>query len=706
MARRERAYARGKGPPVTHLKATERSDTLASAIESLDERSREILRLRYEEDADFREIGRALGIPAETARTRHHRALGKLRGQLSRPGSSERRVWSLAGLLAFFRPKKMHAVVAIPVVLFVVGETLLSSRRTDLAFGHRSEDAPAAVSGGQELRRSFRVAASDVREADVLSVDLVPVVVRGSDRRPASGIELFAREHPWGEEVEVLVGKTNGQGLALIDRSAGWVFARHARLGSTAMSYLPLVVQADVRLGLPLLTEDVHGRVVDVSGRGIEGAGVLVDGFTDGTVTAQSDGSLIRSRPGLVVTTNAKGAFETARPSGSGSGEIVVSAAGYRTRRVDVGLNRSVEIELEVGEDAPEGMRRLQLQGADGERFKGYLVRVNRTNHRLVQPSISARGWDQGESDHLVDEAGFVDIPGDLPDEATLRAIPPGSEPRRVHAEALASELGATWVLKDLSLDRGAIRGSMHVDFAVYLRSDLLAAPIFIGDRPGPFHLKGIPSGAFEIVADCRFCALAGPSAFECPKGRLLDDLRIEAAKSRRIEFVIDPPPSLPWAVVYFPPATKPSFIKARLGVEPSPGRGHVDASGAGYLVVPEGQVGEVSVFAGGDLYAYSEIGVETRGPLELKLLHIPARRIHFQSPPSFEKAIPRLVGADGEVLWLRRAVAPSEITPLLFPMPDGPCSLEFTTIDGDVLAFDFDVQPGATEVTATNPRD
>jgi RNA polymerase sigma factor (sigma-70 family) len=57
--------------------------TLAGVIERLDERSRDLLALRYGADLSAREIGRILGMKPNAVEVALHRALGKVRTELA-----------------------------------------------------------------------------------------------------------------------------------------------------------------------------------------------------------------------------------------------------------------------------------------------------------------------------------------------------------------------------------------------------------------------------------------------------------------------------------------------------------------------------------------------------------------------------------------------------------------------------------------------
>jgi RNA polymerase sigma factor (sigma-70 family) len=64
----------------------ERSDAVGEALAGLGEQDREVLLLANWEGLTPAEIGAVLGVPGATARTRLHRARGRLRAELERSG--------------------------------------------------------------------------------------------------------------------------------------------------------------------------------------------------------------------------------------------------------------------------------------------------------------------------------------------------------------------------------------------------------------------------------------------------------------------------------------------------------------------------------------------------------------------------------------------------------------------------------------------
>ena len=67
----------------------ETDTSLGNAIRALSRREQEAVYVRFFEDASFEEVARIIGTRSGTARVLVHRALGKLRRQLSVPAANE-----------------------------------------------------------------------------------------------------------------------------------------------------------------------------------------------------------------------------------------------------------------------------------------------------------------------------------------------------------------------------------------------------------------------------------------------------------------------------------------------------------------------------------------------------------------------------------------------------------------------------------------
>ncbi|TSC77062.1 MAG: RNA polymerase sigma-70 factor, ECF subfamily [Parcubacteria group bacterium Gr01-1014_31] len=72
--------------PPDQMDRADAAQRLSAALELLDPDSRTVLLLHYQEEFTFEEIGQVLGQPLSTAKSRHRRAVQKLRGLLEKNG--------------------------------------------------------------------------------------------------------------------------------------------------------------------------------------------------------------------------------------------------------------------------------------------------------------------------------------------------------------------------------------------------------------------------------------------------------------------------------------------------------------------------------------------------------------------------------------------------------------------------------------------
>ena len=79
----------GASPEDVGVQVVERI-ALAEAIEALDERTRDLIALRYGADLTARQIGRILGLKTNAVEVALHRALRRLRDELAEPGDRPR----------------------------------------------------------------------------------------------------------------------------------------------------------------------------------------------------------------------------------------------------------------------------------------------------------------------------------------------------------------------------------------------------------------------------------------------------------------------------------------------------------------------------------------------------------------------------------------------------------------------------------------
>jgi RNA polymerase sigma-70 factor (ECF subfamily) len=97
-AERERAVARADELPSTDRLVAEQEirRRLIALVDTLPEGEREVVLLRFWRDLPPRDVARELGIPVNTVRSRTQRALERLRGRLDAEHGGDRRAWCLA----------------------------------------------------------------------------------------------------------------------------------------------------------------------------------------------------------------------------------------------------------------------------------------------------------------------------------------------------------------------------------------------------------------------------------------------------------------------------------------------------------------------------------------------------------------------------------------------------------------------------------
>jgi len=124
--RREAAVARADRTSSTADAAAslEIARRVVAEVTALDEPYRTVLVLRYYHDLRFTEIAARLGCPVATVRTRHHRALARLRDRLDERSRGNRRAWVMA-LLPLIEgvvmKKTIAAVLALLLLLLFFG---------------------------------------------------------------------------------------------------------------------------------------------------------------------------------------------------------------------------------------------------------------------------------------------------------------------------------------------------------------------------------------------------------------------------------------------------------------------------------------------------------------------------------------------------------------------------------------------------------
>lgn len=313
-ARHEQAAARtGHAPGAAEI--AERQQLLGHlqrAIEALGRDQRDVVQLHYYEGCSLREIAARQGLPLATVRSRHQRAVARLREMLDR-AYGERPRWqhALVGL-AMVRPSS----VLPPAKLVAVGGLLLLFAASAWwLIGDRS--APPDAGGGPPA-----VATTSASSA----ADTGPTADAASDpERVAAGVRVAGRVvDPAGRPVAgawVMTGRTalRLRRVAVTDDDGAFDAAAlppgHA-VCSVARGYAPsalVTIRAprDAALELQLAAGgmSVRGEVVDASARPMTAGEVLV-GREEGpsVATAMQPEGLVT--PAFVLATDGDGRFE------------------------------------------------------------------------------------------------------------------------------------------------------------------------------------------------------------------------------------------------------------------------------------------------------------------------------------------------------------------------------------------------------------
>ncbi len=383
LGRREHARRRWLGrvaagapvpSPAEILLREEARQRLVQALLALDAMYREPLVLRYYEDLDTAEIGRRLGIPRETVKTRLRRAIGKLRVLLDERYES-RRAWVLAlhplgrlprggsaGPGALSRPVPGWAWAG-PALAVVVGVGVLVVRAGAPSRVAASGDGASRIRIAEEARLVGHAPASPDEagreagcDAGALATQKEPArvcVVTVLDARgdPVSGasVRVVERRAEFSFDRDAVVGETDDDGRLSMPRTA----TPPAAQGAGASSFALEVTHPRDRLDLqdvaisPWRPDDA--TVVLPAGFAIDGA--VVD--TRGDPVPGATVALVSNGPVRRFTTDAAGRFQAAGlPPGHWRAQVscafVGEAAPAGACSLDTGT-RAARIVLPVG---------------------------------------------------------------------------------------------------------------------------------------------------------------------------------------------------------------------------------------------------------------------------------------------------------------------------------------------------------------------
>ena len=410
---------------------------LAAAVDNLDEPYRQTIVLRYYDEMSSADIARRAGISAATVRARLKRGLDQLRARLDRDGGGRER-W-LGALLPWVRsvaptPLKAGSVLAV----FVAMKTLLSLVAIGVLvfawmmfFDTNTPPAGAAMTAanpgvGALMQSPEADASAGANSERVLVATGTSVAVAEEDETPVSAtIEarvVDARRYPLPFAWLRLVGggrqSADADGriqLELdpteVDRLAALSYSRALKFRVGAPGCQTRSVRATLREGHSCLHLGdvvlepggaVHGRVVDETGRGVEGAVVAFGRPSSGIDNEEAMAR--RGPPDLVVALGESqnpAVTGTSGPGGQFHLAGVPVGYGLAWARTTTGLWTHSK---PIGVRAGENVHSIKLVVRDA-RDRSITGRITDPEGRAV-PDVELTwpvdgGWESGRTDAL-----------------------------------------------------------------------------------------------------------------------------------------------------------------------------------------------------------------------------------------------------------------------------------------------------------------
>ena len=381
-AEREARAARPEPQPSTGelLERASMQRQVADAVMELDEPYRTAILLRYFEDLPPREIGRRLGVPVETVRTRIGRGVERLRQKLDRDHGGDRRAWSMALLPIADRPWGVApsalgvAVVNMKIVASVLTVSALGVGAWYVAGRGAAPAEPevaAAAPGAAEPVEPELVRAAPPGETRVRAEPAVRGTPPGTAGReaepladasgPLAGVVLAAAGHPLaGVTVEL---EAQGPGESYLDPG-----------GEPAGDTVRATSQADGRFTFDPAPERGRLAAADESYTTVLASYYKQDQASDPVV-------VVAERRSLAGT-----AVDDAGYPVEGAHVSVVLPERFRSR-FDVVLDRSQLATWQTGTDEAGRFELPDAPGVEGARFR--VTRDGFVPHEVALPAIS-----------------------------------------------------------------------------------------------------------------------------------------------------------------------------------------------------------------------------------------------------------------------------------------------------------------------------
>ncbi|MFN0007645.1 MAG: sigma-70 family RNA polymerase sigma factor [Planctomycetota bacterium] len=449
--------------------------TLIEALDELADPFRSTLVLHYFEGLSSAEIARLQHVPSATVRWRHQRGLDELREKLDRRFGGSRAAWCLlfaplarpdlasipSGVLAMSAASKILAVsLAAAAVAGVIWWQLdLPEEQTAVAAAHEREAPEPEAAGAPKVEPDGPVEAPEGRQPARASTAAAPAT-EAAEPRPAAGTPLRmavearfldANGSPWeGVRLSTVQQVQQGGAAEAISGSDGHAQleipgpfepgeSRHYQLSARRDGCATVTLAATLHAGEVGHLGDVvlhsavtlFGRVVDPSGKGIDGAYV---GFAPEDLGDEDDDYLRRQgseqfSPGTSVQSDANGAF--ALP-GVAAGSWRVWGKAEETR-----FNWTDPLEI-TGDQDVYGLELVLTPYLDTDRLAGRVVDPKGKGVPKAEIYFHYQSErESGTTSNQADEEGFFRFVVQRPVAYTILA----TDPRGVWADSVLEKL-------------------------------------------------------------------------------------------------------------------------------------------------------------------------------------------------------------------------------------------------------------------------
>ena len=523
------------------LELLELQQKIAAAVIALGSPDREIIVLRYFDDLPPRQIAHNLGMSPSAVYSRLSRARAVLRERLEGEyGASDKR-WSVVALAWVSRPSvdkwalpgavaggllvKTIVITAVSTIVLlallgwgwfrpmtVAGQLEEVSADAQLAPLQRSGDEPVPLAAPDAGRPTEHRVALETQPSEPVTAPAVPVpttgtvrvLVVGRDGLAAVGVGLnlhsWVAPEAWFHEQRKT---TDAEGIAEFTTGAGEVIVYLRRLShddSFAAERVQVVAGETCEVTFEVADgTTIRGRVVDYSGRAIEGADVWLG---DGNGPPHD---------GQVVTRSGRdGSFEIRHAGGLQA--VAARAPGYAPSPAFLPLifgdGEAAEPFIELVLPDLGGAIEGEVLDAAGNPRANALVLVGNAEFGRVLKIGDRPAYDPPLVRVRTDAAGRFRVDGVAAGLVRVRARAQGSDLAEIEVQVPRGGVGfARIVVGAAARVAGVVRradGRTVTGARIALEHDVdgLTRTHTTSDETGYFELEGIPVGRVVLIAE------------------------------------------------------------------------------------------------------------------------------------------------------------------------------------------------------------